>query len=62
MRLNVEKCIRLLDEEVTVKDAPDAIDWISEEKDIIGGRAGKVIFENDRYSIENFQKLSSSCF
>lgn len=56
---DLEKCINLLQEEVTVKDAPDAIELELSDEDVAAGRAGGVIFDDVSFRYQNNERGQS---
>lgn len=53
---DLEKCVRLVREEITVKDAEDAVPFVCSEEDIFEGLVGEVKFDNVSFQYQNNER------
>lgn len=56
---DLERCIMLLNTEVTVKDQDDAVPLVMKEADVVSSRVGEVRFENVCFSYDTTEERSS---
>lgn len=57
---DLEKCVRLMTSEITVKDADDATQFACAEEDILEGRVGQVTFDNVTFKYQNNERGEGS--
>lgn len=56
---DLEKCVKLLKEDITVKDAPDSVDFKYEETDVVERRVGEVVFDNVSFKYQGNERGES---